>query len=104
MKPLRKYLIAIVAVTLWGGFSYAYIGVEDGSSGLSILGLLHAIFIIPGGFIFHVVKGSHSNADIPVMAGISWFVYVLVSVLVVKCVCIFRKNINRSKSNDGSNV
>jgi len=102
MKPFRKYLIAIGIVTLWAVFSYAYLGVEDGSSGLSILGLIHAFFLIPGLVLFHVVKDSHSNADLPFIAGISWFVYVLVVLLVVKCVCVFRKIISQSKSNSRS--
>ena len=40
MKRYRKYLIGVGLVALWGIFSYAYLGVEDGSSGLRPLGWL----------------------------------------------------------------
>ena len=97
IKPLRKYLIAIGVVTLWAVFSYAYLGVEDGSSGLSILGWVQGLFFFPGGFLFHAIKESYSNTDLPVMAGISWFVYVLVILLVVNYVCVIRKRISQSR-------
>ena len=97
MKPLRKYLIAIGVVTLWAAFSYAYVGVEDGSSGLSILGSLHALFFIPGGSLLYIIKETHSNTDLLAMAGISWFVYVLVILLVVKCVGVLRKIMSQNR-------
>ena len=104
MKLPRKYLIAIGVVTLWAVFSYAYLGVENGSSGLSILGWVQDLFFFPGGFLFHAIKESYSNTDLPTMAGISWFVYVLVILLVVKCICVLRKTIIQSKPKNGSKV
>lgn len=84
MKRYRKYLIAVGLVVLWAVFSYAYLGVEDGSSGLSPLGWLAAVFFVPGGLLFQVVKGSHGNADLYLMAAFSFCVYMLVVVLVVR--------------------
>ena len=64
-------------------FSWAYLGVEDGSSGLSPLGWLAAAFFVPGGLLFQVVKGSHGNADLPLMAEFSFCAYGVVAVLAV---------------------
>ena len=47
--------------------------------------------------IFHAVNDSHSNADLPFIAGVSWVVYVVVALLLVKCVCFFRKLFGKSK-------
>ena len=80
-KSLRNYLIAIGIITLWAVFSYAYLGAEDGSSGLSVLGWIHALFFFPGGFIFHIINVSHSNSDLPIIAVMSWLVYVLLIIL-----------------------
>jgi hypothetical protein len=86
MKRYRKYIIAISVVTFWAVFAYAYLGVEDGSSGLSILGYIHAFFFIPGGLFFQFLKGFHSNSDLPFMAILSWFIYVLLIVIMVKLI------------------
>ncbi len=80
---MRRYVIVLVVVTAWAVFSYMYLGVEDGSSGLSPLGWLHATFFIPGGCLMQVVKGSHGNADLPLMAAVSWVSYALLSVGIV---------------------
>jgi membrane-bound acyltransferase YfiQ involved in biofilm formation len=84
MKRHRKYLIALGVVALWAVFSWAYLGVEDGSSGLSPLGWLAAVFFVPGGLLLQAVKGSHANADLPLMAAFSFCVYAVLAVLVVK--------------------
>jgi len=84
MKRFRKYMIALGLVALWAVFSYAYLGVEDGSSGLSPLGWIHAVFFLPGGLLLQAVKGSHGNADLPLMAAFSFCVYAVVVVLAVK--------------------
>jgi hypothetical protein len=81
MKRHRKYLIALGLVALWAVFSYAYLGVEDGSSGLSPLGWTAGVFFLPGGLVLQAVKGSHSNGDLPVMAVFSFCVYAGVVVL-----------------------
>lgn len=84
MKRYRKYLITVGLVALWAVFSYAHLGVEDGSSGLSPLGWLAAVFFVPGGLLFQAVKGSHANADLPLMAAFGFCVYAVVAVLTVK--------------------
>ena len=84
MKRLRKYMIALGFVGLWAVFSYAYLGVEDGSSGLSPLGWMAGVFLVPGGLLLQAVKGSHSNADLPLMAAFSFCLYAVVVVLFVK--------------------
>jgi hypothetical protein len=91
MKRYRKYLIAVGLVALWAVFSWAYLGVEDGSSGLSPLGWIHAVFFVPGGLLLQAVKGSHSNADLPVMAVFSVCVYAAVAVFAVIGVEVLRR-------------
>ncbi len=80
---MKNYIVPVIAlgvVTVWGMFSYGYLGVEDGSSGLSLLGWIHAAYFLPGLFLVAKLKGSHSNADLPLMAGIGWLTYSLVAV------------------------
>lgn len=91
MKRYRKYLIAVGVVALWAVFSWAYLGVEDGSSGLSPLGWLAAVFFVPGGLLFQAVKGSHGNADLPLMAVIGFCAYAVVVVLAVIGVDFLRR-------------
>ncbi len=86
MKRYRKYLIALGLIALWAVFAYAYLGVEDGSSGLSPLGWIAGVFFLPGGLLLRAVTGSHSNADLSLMAGFSFCVYVVVVVLAVKAI------------------
>ena len=90
MKTYRGHLIAVAVVTAWAVFGYAYLGVEDGSSGLSPLGWLHAIFFLPGGFVMQQLKGAHSNADLPLMAGIGWLAYSLLAIALVQLVRMAR--------------
>lgn len=90
MKRCRKYLIAVGLVALWAVFSWAYLGVEDGSSGLSSLGGLAGAFFVPGGLLFQAVKGSHGNADLPLMAAFSLCIYAVVAILAVIGVGVFR--------------
>jgi hypothetical protein len=79
---------------MWGVFSYAYLGVEDGSSGLSLLGWIHGVFFIPGGILMQALRGSHSNADLPLMAGIGWLTYSLLALGIAQVVCVFQKQKN----------
>ena len=79
MVKYRTELVAIAAVTAWAVFAYAYLGVEDGSTGLSPIGWLHAIFFIPGRFVFQIFKTTYTNAELPVMAGISWLAYAILA-------------------------
>ena len=81
---MRKYFIAVLAVTLWSLFSFAYLGREDGSSGLSVLGWIHAIFFMPGLFLLLIFKASYSNQDLPAIAAYSWLAYTAVVLLGVK--------------------
>lgn len=94
MKRYRKYLIAVGLVALWAVFSWAYLGVEDGSSGLSPLGWIHAVFFLPGGLLLQAVKGSHGNRDLPLMAVFSFCVYAAVVVLAVKGGEILRRAVS----------
>jgi len=92
MKSLIKYkmqLVAFATVTLWGLFSYAYLGVEDGSSGLSFPGWMHVGFHIPGLFLVTQCKGTYTNADLPVIAMISWLIYVTLAVGIVHAMHLF---------------
>lgn len=74
-----------------GCILYAYLGVEDGSSGLSPLGWIAGVFFVPGGLLLQAVKGSHGNADLPLMAGFSFCVYAVVAVLAMMGVEVFRR-------------
>ncbi len=95
---MRRYLIILGAVTAWAVFSYMYLGTEDGSSGLSPLGWLSAMFFIPGGYVMQVVKGSHGNADLPLMAAISWVSYSLLSVGIIYVCTIVTKGRKRERN------
>jgi len=91
MNQHRPHLIVLGVVAIWGVFSWAYLGVEDGSSGLSLLGWIHAVFFIPGGVFIQTLKGGHSNADLPLMVGISWLTYSLLAFGIAQAVCVIRK-------------
>ena len=105
MKQFRAYMIVFGIVVLWAVFSYAYLGVEDGSSGLSPLGWISAVFLIPGGLLLYATKGSHSNSDLPTMALFSICAYVVVLLLVVKGVALLGRLVggvepNRTRDTD----
>jgi len=95
MKRFRKYVIALGLVVLWAGFSWCYLGVEHGSSGLGLLGWITSLFLLPGGYVLQLTKGVYSNADLPVMAALSLFVYFLVAVLVIKSAGLLKRAILR---------
>lgn len=80
------YIIALVTVTIWGVFSFAYTGVEDGSSGLSVLGWISYAFFMPGVILVYQLKGRFSNAEIPLAALTSWMIYSLLAIIVVHAV------------------
>lgn len=80
-RRYQKYMIAISFVGLWAVFSHAYLGTEDGSSGLSPPGWIHAMFFLPGGLLLQAVKEGHSNVDLPLMAACSLCVYMVALVL-----------------------
>ena len=73
----RQFLVPIAIVGIWGTFSATYLGVEDGSSGLSLLGWVHVGFFLPGLGAMDLLEGSHSNDDIPLMIAISFVVWTL---------------------------
>jgi hypothetical protein len=73
-------------VTLWGGFSVAYLGAEDGSSGLSPVGYVQAAFFAPGTGILRAAGGPLGNRDLPAAVAISWACYVAVAVLIAHVV------------------
>ncbi len=94
MKKFKTHIIAIVIVTIWAVFAYAYLGVEDGSSGLSILGKISAVFFIPGGLLIQKIGGNFSNNEIPFAAITSWFIFSLIALAIaqIKTMIIKPKN------------
>ena len=86
MKKNKPYFIVLGIVTAWAVFSHAYLGVEDGSSGLSILGWVSAVFFVPSGLLMQLLKGGHSNADIRLMATVSWILYSLLAIGITRAV------------------
>jgi len=101
MKRFRLRIVALGVVTAWAVFAWAYLGVEDGSSGMSPLGWLHVVFFLPGGFLFQAVKGSHSNSDLPIMALASWIAYSLVALGIAVGVKVIRKR-KQAEPNQGA--
>jgi hypothetical protein len=89
MKHFRKYMIALGVVALWAGFSWLYLGVEDGSSGLGPLGWITSLFLLPGGYVLQLTKGVYSNADLPLIIVLSFCIYAFVAVLLVWLGCGF---------------
>ena len=83
MKSLKAHAIAVGVVSSWGAFAWLYLGSEDGSSGLSVLGWLQAGFLAPGAILCQVLKGMHGNSDLPLIAAASWVTYGLVGAAVV---------------------
>lgn len=92
---MKKYwLHACLAgiATAWGLFSYAYLGVEDGSSGLSPLGWIQTGFFLPGGFLVtRLHGGSYTNADLPIMAFLSWLIFLVIAVGLAHSLRLLRK-------------
>jgi hypothetical protein len=99
MKRHRIHLIGLGIVALWASFSYAYLGVEDGSSGLGLLGWIRAVFFIPGAFLLRTLKSSYSNADLPLMAATGWLTFSL-AVLAITQVLARVRNPNASSGAD----
>jgi hypothetical protein len=96
MKPYRLHIIALIIVTMWGIFSYAYMGVEDGSSGLSILGWINVVFFAPGVILVYQLKGSHSNADILLSAATSWLIYSLLALVIIYATYLICRILNKN--------
>jgi predicted neutral ceramidase superfamily lipid hydrolase len=84
MKKYKAHLIAIGIVTVWAIFAYAWLSVEDGSSGLSVLGKASAVFFLPGGLLMQSIRGSFSSAEIPLAAVISWLIFSLIVLLITQ--------------------
>jgi hypothetical protein len=98
VKPLRKYLIALGLVGLWAVFSYAYLGVEHARSySLSPLGWICAVFLLPGGFLLHALKGTLSNADLALAVPVSLGVYAVVVILAIKSAGLLRQAVRRAE-------
>ncbi len=79
MKRYRAHFIAIGIVTVWAIFAYAWLNVEDGSSGLSFLGKISAVFFLPGGLLMQSIRGTFSNTGIPLAAIISWLIFTVIA-------------------------
>lgn len=91
MNVHRTHLIVLGIVTLWGIFSYMYLGVEDGSSGLSPLGWVHVVFIVPGVSVVRILKGTHSNTPYAVTVVISWVLFAAVALGMIHLTRLLRK-------------
>ena len=101
MTRYRKYLIALALVAVWAvfSFSYPYLGIEDGSSGLSPLGWLAGVFIVPGAWLLEAVKEmSRKNGYVLLMDGdlllavaFSFCIYAAVVVLAIKSTASLRR-------------
>ena len=91
MKRYKTHLIALGVVAVGGLFSYGYLGVEDGSSGLSVLGWIHAVYFIPGVHLVSKLKGSYSNSDLPLIAAIGWLTFSLLALGVAQLGCMIRR-------------
>ncbi len=95
MKRFRKYMIALGVVALWAGFSWCYLGVEDGSSGLGPLAWITSLFLLPGGYVLQVTRGIYSNADLPLIAVLSFCIYAAAVVLAIKTVEVLGRALER---------
>ncbi len=84
MKKFKVHLIAIVIVTVWAIFACLWLNVEDGSSGLSFLGKISAVFFLPGGLLRQLARANLSNAEIPLMALISWLIFTLIALVIAQ--------------------
>ena len=78
------WIAALAAVTLWGILACCLIGAGYDGSISDILTTLHLIFFMPGLCPMELVKGSHGNADLPFMAVFGWFVFTVLSILIVE--------------------
>ncbi len=81
---LNPYAIGYIVITLYSFLSFGYLGVEDGSSGLSPVAWLLYGYFLPGAFL---LKGqAMSNARIPLLVMFSWTIYMLLlsAVLLVR--------------------
>ncbi len=92
MEQLRAHFVAFGIVTVSSVLSCAYLGIEDGSSGLSLLGWLHVAFFVPGGLLGRKLKGTHSNADPALMAVVSWITFSLAAIGIAQLVWMIRKS------------
>jgi ABC-type multidrug transport system permease subunit len=88
MKKFKAHLIAIGIVTVWAIFACAWLNVEDGSSGLSAMGKVSAVFFLPGGLLMQSIRGSFSNAEIPFAAIISWLIFTLIALVIAQITII----------------
>ena len=79
MKRITYYL-ASAAVLVWAAFSYAYLGVEDGSSGLTPLGTVSIVYFLPGAGICRSM-GFTTNAAIPRMFIVSLLLWLSIGLV-----------------------
>ncbi len=100
MKRFRPYIIAVGIVAVWAAFAYRYLGVEDGSSGLSPLGWICGVFFIPGGLLLSAITGTRSNADLPAMSAFSFCMYAVIALLVTKGVTCLGRAVHRGEPNE----
>jgi hypothetical protein len=84
MKKFKAHFIALGIVTVWALFAYAWLNVEDGSSGLSVLGKVSEVFFLPGGFLMQFLSINLSNAELPLMAIISWLIFTLIALVIAQ--------------------
>lgn len=100
-KVLGLRIAALIAVSLWGLFALLYLGVEDGSSGLSPLGNLTLAFFLPGLLLMQLLEGAHSNSDVPLMAFVGWLGYAIAGQAAVTVVLGLRARLGPTTHDPG---
>ena len=90
MKRFKPHIIGLAAIALWGVLAYCLIGAEYDGSPADILVTLHLVFFMPGLLLMDLIKGSHSNADLPYMAVFGWIIYAVLFLLILKVASALR--------------
>jgi uncharacterized membrane protein YjjP (DUF1212 family) len=90
MKRFKPHIIGLAIVSLWGVLAYSLIGAEYDGSIADILVTLHLVFFIPGLALMDLVKGSHSDADLPLMAVFGWVVFNILFILIIESIRAIR--------------
>ncbi|MEM8882764.1 MAG: hypothetical protein AAGD14_01690 [Planctomycetota bacterium] len=64
---MKRLVVPLSIVGLWGLFAWSYQGQEDGSSGFSPIGWVYAIFLMPYKLLSMSLGWAHSNSDLPMI-------------------------------------
>ena len=96
--PQRPHIVVLLVVLVWALSSVAYLGREDGSAGLTLIGWAHAVFFLPGISVLKLAGGPVGNGDLPLAACLSWVLYSGVAAGFVQLVVVIRR---ASRPGDG---